>query len=350
MKFLETHFDDYLITTSQSSLHPKKTKIYQSFPSKLDQLKNIIFYGPKGVGKYTQALLSIKKYSPSELKYDKKMIINTDKQNYTYRISDIHYEVDMALLGCNSKIVWHELFFQIIDIISVKPDKFGIILCKNFHQIHSELLEIFYSYMQQYNHTQTNLKIVFVIITEQLSFIPTPIVKSCKTINIQRPSKSDYMKILPSNTENSSENKESNAVEILDVIETDCIINAKEIKSFSLITKVEKIPKDIFNIICDNIVAEILKSTPMSFTAFRDVLYDILTYNLDVSECLWYIINELIKNGNLQDKDVTDVMNKTYYFLKYYNNNYRPIYHLESIMFYIINKIRGYSDSETDGV
>ena len=90
MKFLETHFDDYLITTSQSSLHPKKTKIYQSFPSKLDQLKNIIFYGPKGVGKYTQALLSIKKYSPSELKYEKKISVTYNKQQYFFKISDIH--------------------------------------------------------------------------------------------------------------------------------------------------------------------------------------------------------------------------------------------------------------------
>jgi hypothetical protein len=346
MKFYESHYEEYIQSVERDNIHSELKEIYNRMPNQGNRLENLIFYGPPGTGKYSQVLHFIKKYSPSELKYDKKMIINTDKQNYTYRISDIHYEVDMALLGCNSKIVWHELFFQIIDIISVKPDKFGIVICKNFHQIHSELLEIFYSYMQQYNNRQTNLKVVFIIITEQLSFIPTPIVKSCKTINIQRPSKTDYMKILPTDTEI----KETNNVEILDVIETDCIINAKEIKSFSLIKNVENIPKDIFNIICDNIIAEILKPTPISFTAFRDVLYDILTYNLDVSECLWYIINELIKNGNLQNKDVTDVMDKTYYFLKYYNNNYRPIYHLESIMFYIINKIKGYSDSETNGV
>jgi len=69
MKFLETHFDDYLTTRAQTSLHPKKTKTYYSFPHKLDHLKNIIFYGPKGVGKYTQALSAIKKYSPSIVNY-----------------------------------------------------------------------------------------------------------------------------------------------------------------------------------------------------------------------------------------------------------------------------------------
>ena len=47
-------------------------KIFQKFPNKLNQLKNIIFFGPSGTGKYTQMLKSIKKYSPTELKYEKK--------------------------------------------------------------------------------------------------------------------------------------------------------------------------------------------------------------------------------------------------------------------------------------
>ena len=63
MKFLETHFDDYLVSNKRCSLHPKMNKLYESFPSKVENLKNIIFYGPKGVGKYTQALSCIKRYT-----------------------------------------------------------------------------------------------------------------------------------------------------------------------------------------------------------------------------------------------------------------------------------------------
>jgi hypothetical protein len=82
----------------------------------------------------------------------------------------------------------------------------------------------------------------------------------------------------------------------------------------------------------------------LSFTDFRDTLYDILTYNLDVTECLWYILRYFIENQSLNSQDITDILDKSYYFLKYYNNNYRPIYHLESIMFYIINKIHKYDE------
>ena len=148
MKFYETHFEEYIQENKRVNLHPKLDKIYEKFPKTLEEFKNVIFYGPSGSGKYTQMLKSIKDYSPSELKYKKKISLTYNKQQYFFKISDIHYEIDMSLLGCNSKLLWHEIYQQIIDIISAKTDKSGIIVCKYFHEIHSELLENFYSYIQ----------------------------------------------------------------------------------------------------------------------------------------------------------------------------------------------------------
>ena len=338
MKYYESHYDDYINSVEKYNIHPELIEIINQFPTNNNELNNCIFYGPTGSGKYSQLLKIIKKYSPSELKYDKKITLQNDKQNYIYRISDVHYEIDISLLGCNSKIIWHEVFLQIIDIISVKQDKFGIIVCKNFHLIHSELLEIFYSYMQQYN-SQSILKIKFFIITEHISFIPTNILNSCQIINIKRPCKTEYTNMICSQSENSI-----NKINILNKVELEGILNLKETQYFSLIKKTDDIPKDIFNIICDNIIQEISKKEKLSFTDFRDTLYDILTYNLDVTECLWYILRYFIENNYLNSQDITDILDKSYYFLKYYNNNYRPIYHLESIMFYIINKIHKYDE------
>jgi YbbR domain-containing protein len=90
---------------------------------------------------FNKIIYTIKKYSPSHLKYEKKITITYDKKQYYFRISDIHYEIDMSLLGCNSKLLWHEIYQQIVDIISAKTEKSGIIVCKNFHEIHNELLE-----------------------------------------------------------------------------------------------------------------------------------------------------------------------------------------------------------------
>ena len=44
MKFLETHFDDYISSNKKCSLHPKLNKLYEGFPSKVENLKNIKTY------------------------------------------------------------------------------------------------------------------------------------------------------------------------------------------------------------------------------------------------------------------------------------------------------------------
>ena len=361
MKFYETHFEEYISAVEKTNIHPELTDTFETFPKSINAFENLIVYGPAGIGKYSQVLYLLKKYSPSGLKYDKKIIANTEKQQYIYRISDIHFEIDMSLLGCNSKLLWHEIFFQIVDIISVKQEKIGIILCKNFHLIHAELLEIFYSYIQQHNHKQTNIKIKFIIMTEHVSFLPTPIINACHLLRIGRPSKELYERFILNSGEDVDAEKqfmnriseyknnnlkcksiESKTIQMLKNIETDGILNIKELRAFPLLQTEKDIPKDIFNLICDNIIKEINDPKNISFTGFRDTLYEILIYNLDMTDCLWYIIRHFVDNKLLNDDDISQILTKTYTFLKHYNNNYRPIYHLESIMFYIINKVHRY--------
>ena len=192
MKFYESHFEEYIIESKRINLHPKLEKLYSKFPKEINNLRNLIFYGPSGVGKYSQMLKSIKKYSPSKLKYEKKISVTYNKQPYYFKISDIHYEIDMSLLGCNSKLLWHEIYSQIIDIISAKNDKSGIIVCKYFNDIHTELLENFYSYMQKNHSSCVDLK--YILITDELSFIPDNILNCCQVINIERPTRTNYMK------------------------------------------------------------------------------------------------------------------------------------------------------------
>ena len=356
MKYYETSFIEYVQAVERYNIHPELCKTFSKFPQDIYKIENLILYGPPGVGKYSQLLHLLKNYSPSGLKYDKRLTVTTDKQEYIYRISDIHYEIDMALLGCNSKTLWHEVFFQIIDIVSVKQEKIGIIVCKNFHQIHTELLDIFYSYMQQYNHSHTSIFIKFILITEQVSFLPISIQNNCHLLHIGRPQKETYNKITPLNTETGTVNNfiqriskntinpESKSLikNQLNDIDSENILNLKEIKQFDLFTQYKKnndIPEDIFDIVCNQLINEISTINKNKFIELREALYNILTYNLDVPECIWYIISHFINTGDLTDTAVSNTLERMYIFLKYYNNNYRPIYHLESITFYIITKI-----------
>ena len=320
MKFLETHFEEYIHASLGENLHPKLGKIFNNFPPNIQTLQNLIFYGPSGVGKYTQMLNSIKKYSPTGLKYEKKISVTYNKQQYFFKISDIHYEIDMSLLGCNSKLLWHDIFLQIIDIISAKTEKSGIILCKNFHEIHSELLENFYSYMQQNTTTSINLK--FILITEELSFIPDNILNSCEVINVSRPSKTLYNKCLK--------------IKLPNNIALENITNIKNLHTTNIqLAHPHKI-------ICDKILDSMLAINDLKFLKFRDLLYDIFIYNLDITDSVWYIVSTLITQKKIQHKDLSKILIKTYTFFQYYNNNYRPIYHLENYLFYLISIVHGF--------
>ena len=328
MKFLESHFDDYITSNNNNSLHPKKTKIYSTFPSKLENLKNIIFYGPKGVGKYTQALSCIKQYSPSDLKYEKRLTINSNKENFIIKISDIHFEVDMSLLGCNSKVLWNDIYNQINDVVSMRLDTTGVILCKYFHKIHSELLDIFYSYMQSQSFNK--IKLIFIIITEHISFIPDNILNNSQIISIPRPSVSNYNKCLISKTAIESHLKPSNLNTISNI--KNIIVNITSLTN----------PHEP---VCNAIIDHIKSPNDISFLAFRDILYEILIYDLDIGECVWYILNRLISTNMLNNDNICNVLLKTYIFFQYYNNNYRPIYHLENYVYNLITFVNGYKTS-----
>jgi hypothetical protein len=289
-------------------------KVFSKFPPTLGELKNVIFYGPAGVGKYTQMLDSIKKYSPTELKYEKKITIVYNKQQFFFKLSDIHYEIDISLLGCNSKLLWHEIYMQIVDIISAKMVKTGIIVCKNFGEVNSELLDNFYSYMQD---ATSAVDIKYMFLTESVSFIPNNILNCCEIIHIPRPTKYAVTKCIGKQVP----------------IKMEQITNLKNIHCG--MTELMQPHK----IICDKIIAEMVNIDELKFLQFRDTLYDIFIYNLDIGECVWYILTTLTTDGHLKPTQISTALIRTYSFFKLYNNNYRPIYHLEGFLFYLTKLI-----------
>uniref|UniRef100_A0A6C0HIE8 Uncharacterized protein n=1 Tax=viral metagenome TaxID=1070528 RepID=A0A6C0HIE8_9ZZZZ len=363
MKYYESNFDEYIQSVNQYNIHPELESVIDSLPKSINDFCNIILYGPSGVGKYSQALKIIQKYSPSKLKYDKKMGITNEKQekkktktepkrkskdthkplamtkttDYLIRISDIHYEVDMSLLGCNSKALWYDIFFQVVDIVSLKSDKAGIIVCKNFHCVYNELLDVFYSYMK---HPLQNIKLKFILITEHTGFISNNIFNSCMCIRVKRPENKYYLEMYKSKVNGQTVN---NCMKDLD---TSTIINAKEIYQCKHLKLTDQLPTDVFNIINNNIIKEMLNPQKLQLAVLRNNLYDLLVYNIDVAESICYILFYFIENNAFKNEQLlSQTIKQTFTFLKYFNNNYRSIYHIESIIVFIICKIHCFENT-----
>ena len=352
MKFFETHFPEYVKAVESISLHPVTKKVFDSFPPEIQCLPSMIMHGPSGVGKYSHALYLISRYSPSRLKYEKRLAVAYNKESFFIKISDCHFEVDMALLGCNSKHLWNEIYNQIQDIVSSRSVPNVFVMCKNFHKIHSELLETFYSYMSE--------NLIFVILTEHVSFLPDNILQRCKMIPFKRPTMIMYNKCLAHVKKSATKSRviplgtgtgtgTGTAANVTDIIKEtplrltskfrlEIITNIKALKSNTIE------PTEPHENICNCIVDIILSpDAQLKYDALRERLYDLLTFDINIQECVWFILRRLIIEGALLPAMMDDIMIQIYTFFQYFNNNYRPIYHLENFVLLLICKIHNYT-------
>ena len=176
------------------------------------------------------------------------------------------------------------------------------------------------------NNLMSSINITFFILSEHISFLPDNIIKCCEVIHIPRPSASAYNKCIQPTPKKKR-------------ILLSEITNSKNLRSDDLVM-------DHYKIIADKIIYAIMHvEDEFKIVSFRDLLYDILIYNLDINQCVWYIMTTLIESNKIQQTDICDVLLNMYKFFKYYNNNYRPIYHLENFFIYIINIVHGFENN-----
>ena len=164
--------------------------------------------------------------------------------------------------------------------------------------------------------------LIYFIISENVSFLPDNIINNFHIISLPRPLKSQYNKVL----------------------------NIKLPTDYN-VTKISNIKNILtntpsFNINIDNYVENLYQHmsnpTDLKYGAFRDVIYDIFIYDMEIGHVIMLLLKTLDKNLTISSEIMTSIYIDTFSFLQYYNNNYRPIYHLEKYLYSLINKIHGF--------
>ena len=352
---LKDNFTTLLDKSKTNIINNKYTDYISKLSNDIKLMPNFILYGPPGTGKYTESLKIIEKYSPSNLKYERKLTVSSSKNEHILKISDIHYEIDLENMTCNSKILFNDVYNNIIDAIQSSKAKTGIILCKNFHEINNEIIEFFYSYMQK--SLINNITLKFILLTEHISFIPVNIQDLCKTLYYSKLSYSNYMKL--SNPNNKKLLASKQKIDANSSNQDGPFIS--NISSINLLKYVD-INGDNENIInhkrsiCDKIIHIIvstnLEDPKISYNNIRNILYDLLINDLNFYDCTYYIIDAVIRKkiemsgGNIDNGFINKIFERVCLLFKYYNNNYRPIYHLEAFILYLI-KLVNENDNKT---
>ena len=192
---------------------------------------------------------------------------------YYFNISDIHFEIDFYLLGTNEYNLWIAIYQQIQTICKEIMGK-CIVLCTNFHCIKDELLDIFYIFLREPN-------IQFILCTRNVTCLPNSIKNKCNIICLKKKSKSLSIKL--------------------------CVP-----------------------------IVELIRTHNIDYFLIRELLYNLLTYNLNIPECFYYILNALIDINYLTSYDIEEHMINIFDIINKFNNNYRTIYHIERFVYYLI--------------
>ena len=259
----------------------KNTKINEKlFNSMPKNFKNLIIYGPLNSNKYGYAINLVKLYSDSDLTYEKKVIVNFNNNEYIYRMSDVHIEINFEFLGCVAKNLWATIY-QNIQQIANRKDFY--IICKNFSSINNELMENFYTYI---NNSDNNIHFIFLL--ENIGCVQKEIIDCCFLFYLKKMPKSFY--------------------------------NNKEIQNNYVNT--------LTNIIIDH--------KNINIKSLRITLYDLLIYQVDIYDIFFRILNEINNHNIIDDNNMIKLLNETKNILKLFNNNYRSIYHLENFIMTLI--------------
>ena len=301
---------------------------------------NYIFYGPPCSYKYKNALKLLQHISPSNLKYEKKLHINLTKTEFYIKISDIHYEIDVENFIYNSKSLWNEIYNIIYNSIASSSIKKGYIVFRNFDKINYDLLELLYNYMHKEIFSSLNIK--YIIITECVSFIPTKIINICRILSFAKLSKKNIYAICNKTNRIFLKNVNSLSKNIISDIskKTDIIYNRVNNPNIFTYLDISHNLKYIehHSAICETYI-NLICNNNYNITNIRTLLYDLLINHLNSHECFFYIIRSLIINKSIPHNKVSDLILNSIMFFKNYNNNYRPIFHLESYTIYLIELI-----------
>jgi hypothetical protein len=182
----------------------------------------------------------------------------------------------------------------------------------------------------------TSLNIKFILLTEHISFIPTIILDNVKIVPVKRPRRDLYAKIpritgkIPQQLCHINNIKELYFVTDWDAYTSKRLVQAVStpiLAALNLSTSVHKKNSGESKVTKVATTKVPVNNTKFSYIQFRDLLYDILVYNLEVADCLWYIMG-VIKSKRTPEQ-ISTILDKTFMFFRYYNNNYRPIFHLE---------------------
>ena len=289
---------------------------------KTDNMPNIILYGHYHIN-ILSVLLNILKneYTITEE-------VNIYDKGFIFKNTNIYYYFDMSQITLKNYSLFNDNLKNIINSNNFYTSQiFKFIIFDKFNNIKSNIQNMLRVIIEKYRLTS-----VFIIISNKYNNIINPIKSRCLSVRIPSLSNKDKRRIIHKNI--CYKNITEDYYDFLYYFNnTKTIHNLSKIKCIfdkGYITPCHKIINDIINIYEKKMNIE-------NYTKLKDISYNILKYNLQITE--FYQIFLLTLLGNVK------IRNKTKYKLIHfiadseykYLHTYRSNIVLEFLLIYVYN-------------
>ena len=243
-------------------------------------------------------------FSPSGLSSEKKLVLPDSSHTEPLAIatSDTHFEVDMGLAAYGSRAAWANIHSAIVSAVVVRARKEAIVICKNAHLGHPDLLRVLFSYMQDRGD---GVELRYVFLAEHLTAIPDAVVSRCRVVPVPRPARAMQLRCLGREL---------------------CRLRMEQVSVRA--------------------TAEVITDAASGFDVgrLREAVYLGLTRNMYVGDWITGLGAEL----DLEDRATETVLR----FYESRKEGYRPIYHLEKLatdLAILVHESRGGKEASVPG-
>ena len=307
-KYRPLYFDDYKI----------HTKIIHKLKNIIDNLPNLVIYGPHGTGKTTIAHCILNELFKKEIiSTDKifKIKVNNVNREFTIQSSNYHFEINLNKYNpLKNKIYFIPLIKLLVNNNEINSEcNFRLIIIKNI-----EYVADCQRFIKNIIEKNDNLKLI--CITNTVNKIWT--FRTLFTfIRIPIPSKNEIGIILDSiNNKNNETFLKKNNSSNLSVV----------LLKYEIYKK-NKNYKDPIDYYIKNLLGYILNFNIKNVDKCRILLYEVLSKNIDFDDFLKKLYFKIIAQPYNRDKKI----NITNIFIKYTNRisiSFKNIVHIEALV------------------
>lgn len=299
-------------------------------------ISNYLVYGGLSHENYAVACEIISEHSPSRAKCIRSLRVQFQKKEVLIPMGDTHFEVDVHALGTSAKYLWTHIIQQIQDIVVLRDSHVAFVVCKNFHCISNEMLELFTSNVRETSYTtrHRSTRIYYIVLVQNVSFFPRPFL--ARFYKHRSPMDQFRRLALRGGCANASEgtmdpewlrerrNAETNRIRAY------LGPQPLESKVYELHRSSETYKMAIY----EDLRQCLYHYRTSNSNRLRNALYDVSIYGWDMYEVMWRLIRSLADNFETADDDksaavISDLLLESNNICEQYNLNYRPILHVE---------------------